>query len=845
MLSSDDPAPQAAPAMLARFALRERLGEGGMGQVWLARDPELDRDVAVKVLRPEVVTSERLATEARARLKREAQAMARLAHPNVIAVHEVGDVDNHVFVVMELVKGGTLRQWLAARARRVDAILDVFLQAGRGLAAAHAAGLVHRDFKPENVLVGDDGRARVTDFGLVGVGERVREPGPEPELPLSLTRTGAVLGTPAYLAPEVLRGGAATEQSDQFSFCVGLYEALWRQPPFPGETIQALFASVTAGAITPPPRRPPVPARVRKAILRGLASDPAARWPSMQALLDVLTTRRSRWLAVAAIGTGLAAIAAIAVVIPTGDEDPAGTTPSALPAPPPLPSPDPVQLTRLGGCNDSPSFVDDDTIVFEHYTGKQGDLFRIASTGGPPVQLNTPERSYESPTASARGEVLAIRAHADGLRTLERVRVDGNTTPVGAMPKKASDSGAVLSGETLYYLRSDNAQVRRRRDGVDEEVAHLPADRRALSLAVSPDERWLLIATSRTVGQCVIDLAAKPAVVRCETDPNRRGRPMLLGDSQHYLSGGADGLWRRRLDGREAPVRVLSEGIEGLSMTASADGRAIVYSACVQRTRLRVLATDGGVRDVMDGRHQDLAARGDGTLAMVRYVGIEESLLAVREPSGALRELTPRGQLVREPSWSIDGRRVAYRVAGVGGGIYIVDVSPYPPRRISAASTDISPVFLADGRVVVARYEPDQVSRLWLLDPETGLEKRVDERPTWPYDRDPVSGRILVGDLYRHRLWLWDPATGTETAVAHGDRGAAAQASVARDGQSVLAVWGRELWRLPIGGGAPTLLFRASEDVADLGRAVELPDGTIAFTEYYRAGELFRITLAP
>jgi len=325
VVERDDP----EAVTLARFALRERLGEGGMGQVWRARDPELDRDVAVKVLRPEVVTSAVRASEARARLKREAQAMARLAHPNVIAVHEVGDAADQVFVVMELVKGGTLRQWLDAGPRGVDAILDVFVQAGRGLAAAHAAGLVHRDFKPENVLVGDDGRARVTDFGLVGLGEHAAEAAPSGDAPLSLTRTGAVLGTPAYLAPEALRGGAATVASDQFSFCVALYEALWRQPPFPGDTVQALFSSVTRGALVPPPRQPRVPPRVRDAVVRGLAVDPGARWPSMQALLAELTARRSRWVVAGAGGVGLAAVAGIAIVALDGDREPTTTPPPA------------------------------------------------------------------------------------------------------------------------------------------------------------------------------------------------------------------------------------------------------------------------------------------------------------------------------------------------------------------------------------------------------------------------------------------------------------------------------------------------------------------------------------
>jgi len=411
------------------------------------------------------------------------------------------------------------------------------------------------------------------------------------------------------------------------------------------------------------------------------------------------------------------------------------------------------------------------------------------------------------------------------------------------MPAQASDETAVLAGDTLYYLRKDNAQLRRRRAGLDEEVVHLPPERRAINLDVSPDGRWVVIGTARTVGRCIVDTATQPVAMRCEADPTARGQPMVLGDSQHYLVGNAEGLWRRRLDGTGTPTRVAPERADGLTMSASADGRTVVYSTCVDRSRLRVLDRDGNVRDVLDGRHLELNARADGTLAMVRYVSVEESLLAMREPSGELREITPRGQLVREPSWSADGRRVAYRVAGANGGIYVVDVAPYPPIQISPASTDIAPVFLDDGRIAVARYEADQVSRLWVIDPDTKAATRVDDRPTWPYDRHPTTGQILVGDLYRHRLWFWDPKTGKETEVARGDRASAVYASVSRDGRSVIAAWWKEVWRIPIGGGEPTLLVKAGDGVDHLGRAVELPDGSIAFTEHVMAGELFRLDL--
>ena len=288
-------APLAPGDTLSRYVVIARIGRGAMGDVYAAQDPELERQVALKLLRPEG----RHVDELRQRLLREAQALARLSHPNVVAVHDVGRRGNRVFLAMELVEGGTLAEWLKPP-RRWDEVLRVFRDAGRGLAAAHAAGVVHRDFKPTNVLVGRDGRARVTDFGLASVAERVddgprEEPGAPPpaplEAPTSLTRTGALLGTPAYMAPEHLEGRGVDALSDQFSFCVALHEALYGVRPFEGRSLEALGQAMREGRVRPPGRESKVPARVRRAVLRGLRARPEERHPSLEALLEALAPR--------------------------------------------------------------------------------------------------------------------------------------------------------------------------------------------------------------------------------------------------------------------------------------------------------------------------------------------------------------------------------------------------------------------------------------------------------------------------------------------------------------------------------------------------------------------------
>jgi tetratricopeptide (TPR) repeat protein/predicted Ser/Thr protein kinase len=280
---------------VGRYRVLERIGSGAMGEVYRANDPDLHRDVAIKLVR---------SGGSEQRLLREAQAMAQLAHPHVIRVYDVGTVADKLFLAMELVTGQTLAEWF-----REDhgwrAVVRVMLQAGRGLAAAHAAGLVHGDFKPSNVLVAGDGRVCVTDFGLA----RSSDPSSAANGSTASDATG-VAGTPAYMAAEQFAGAAATASSDQFGFCAALYEGLYGKRPFAGPDVAALRAAVTAGAPKFPPR-PRLPSRLIRALRRGLAPDPAKRFASLTELLaelDRAARRRNRVVAAGAVGVvGLAA----------------------------------------------------------------------------------------------------------------------------------------------------------------------------------------------------------------------------------------------------------------------------------------------------------------------------------------------------------------------------------------------------------------------------------------------------------------------------------------------------------------------------------------------------------
>ncbi|HXJ22099.1 MAG TPA: tetratricopeptide repeat protein [Polyangia bacterium] len=336
-------APLARGAAIGRYVVLNLLGRGGMGEVYAAYDPELDRKVAVKLLRARIENGVTI-TEGRQRTMREAQAIARLSHPNVIVVFDVGTFLEQVFIAMEFVDGCTASYWSHAQPRTWQEVLKVYAAAGQGLAAAHEKGMVHRDFKPENIMVARNGEVRVMDFGLArqidgrrtttpvsppvttttakfgematdggtivlhrrdggasptatsdnhGVVEETRDTEPSPSAGVDLfgarlTRTGAIMGTPAYMAPEQFFKAATDARSDQFSFCVALYEALYGERPFPGNNIQSLVGNIVQGNIRDPPPGSKVPFWVRKVILRGLRPTPAERYPSMADLLEAL-----------------------------------------------------------------------------------------------------------------------------------------------------------------------------------------------------------------------------------------------------------------------------------------------------------------------------------------------------------------------------------------------------------------------------------------------------------------------------------------------------------------------------------------------------------------------------
>ncbi len=295
---------------IGRYIVIDPLGRGGLGEVYAAYDPELDRRVAIKLLTRRLDAD----PEFERRLVREGRALAKVTHPHVVAIYDVGTFGDRVFIAMELVRGATLAEWLDAAPRTWQQIRDVMLGAAAGLEEAHRCGLVHRDFKPSNVLVESSDRAKVLDFGLARAAVALeQDPAVPPDIAASsdvhriepaLTRTGTVVGTPAYMAPEQMNAAEVDARADQFSFCVACYEALFGVRPFTGRSLAELQVAIAQGVAATPRVDRRVPTWLRRAVVRGLAANPSERHASMTALARAMAADprapRSPWIVVAA-----------------------------------------------------------------------------------------------------------------------------------------------------------------------------------------------------------------------------------------------------------------------------------------------------------------------------------------------------------------------------------------------------------------------------------------------------------------------------------------------------------------------------------------------------------------
>ena len=442
---------------VGRFVVDRVIGMGGMGVVYAALDPELDRRVALKLLREE-------SEGRRERLAREAQALARVADPNVCAVYDIGTHDGRLFIAMELVDGQTLGQWWREARRDWRQVASVFAGAARGLAAAHGAGVIHRDFKPDNVLVGADGRVRVTDFGLAAWLPMV-DPPPSPAVEGHLTQSGTVMGTPLYMAPEQHAGNPTDERSDQWSFAAVLYEALHGSLPFDGRSEVDLAEAKAAGRIRPPPPGSRVPGWLDDLVRRGLAPHPEDRWPSMVAVAKALEHGRPRRrLAWAAAALAVAAVASSSALLSRHTDSGA-------------------EAGRLAALAERMEAE----LRIEHMAPPHDLRPALAKVRSEVEKLRTEAARDGGPASFALGKGLELLGDDDGARAAyERARADGFR-----IPRVAEGLGTVLSN--IYQREYERARASLAGQALDRRLAVLQAELSAPAsqlLASAGDEPW-------------------------------------------------------------------------------------------------------------------------------------------------------------------------------------------------------------------------------------------------------------------------------------------------------------------------------------------------------------------
>jgi hypothetical protein len=605
--------------------------------------------------------------------------------------------------------------------------------------AAHAAGLVHCDFKPGNVLVDKDGIVRVGDFGLARTVRRTTEPRSRASQVTVDLRGGSVAGltvagTPAYMAPEQF-DGVATPESDQFAFCVALWEALAGERPHADATIDSHTGLAMEGVRGP--RRPPPPAippYLARALERGLADEPGARFPSMQALLDALVppSKLRRY--------ALYAAAAAAVV--AGGTVVASRVSSYLERPwdgADVPARRALTFYASRGCASDPVFARGE-VVYGGIIHDQGDIYAVPATGGAPRQLTeTPTLDWRPNTGRRDGEVVYLRHD----RLPEDAAIDaldvaaGRATPL--LPHRFAWDAVVADGGLVYS--PDNPAGLEIADPDERRLVDPPSGDALLTVAVAPGGDYLAaIETNTNNGPSHVCIVGRHSGMRrCLEPPATEGRPAFGADGTVLYYGYFDGVHRydrtRERDELIVPAAPVMGGV-----AVSTDGSLLVYSACAPKSRVE---DDTYSRVIEDDRYASQpAVATTGAIAWVRDMeGV--GTLVYRDPTGPVRELTPRDfGSVRAPAFDPTGKRIVF---SSDNGLYYVKVDePGARHRISKDGTDSSPKWTADDTIVFYKENVAGDVRVWATRPEGGDARPLGDTTRWVYG---VRGNeILVGD---------------------------------------------------------------------------------------------------
>ncbi|HEY8376023.1 MAG TPA: protein kinase, partial [Nannocystis sp.] len=784
-------APLGRGARIDRYVIEDVLGAGGMGIVYRAVDPELGRPVALKLVRaPNGGSSP--TSQGQARLLREAQAMAKIAHPNIVTVYDVGVARDQVFVAMELVDGVSMSTWLRERPRSWREVLHVMQQAGRGLEAAHAAGLVHRDFKPDNILVGRDGRVRVVDLGLARPAaaptprehDRPTATGDaDPSLPreLDLTRTGAIIGTPLYMAPEQHLGEAVDARTDQYSFCVTLFEGLYGTFPFTGATYPELVCRVLGGGPDDPPRDARVPRWLHRIVLRGLSTAPDARYPSMSALLDALERGLSRkwrlWLA----GGLVAALGVAALVL--------GSAPTPLPAAAPI---DPSSA--------APALLSTAVQRQATFIGT-ADLPRLSPDGSHLAYVTERCNLFVQDLATGEARLLSRWPYIGDLRW----------SPDGATLLVSSEHGVFTipgDGGERAYIASGAAHVAWSSDGRTIVLTRYPPERITFVDLESGAERWipsglpstfiigvdwshtddrLLLLTQEASGSALWTIRPDGGKLRQihRMASNVVALPRWIGRdivTYHRESDDESELVALRLgpDGAAEEIGVLFRGGTLGEYDLSRDGKRLAYTAIHRNQNIvRMTAPPDGAPVAVDRLTTGTQTKRnpkpspDGTsLAFVMSAGSRTGHIFVMPlAGGAPRQLTAAPQHIVELAWSPDGRALAY-TADIDGEIQLwrLDLDGGDASRFTIDNLGIGLAWAPGDAILIQRSGSRNYA---VLDPNTGTHHPLvaDDSVGWmgyPFVAPDRTRIAVFWNRHERGIWSISLQDGAQTRFAPG-----------------------------------------------------------------------------
>jgi hypothetical protein len=833
---------------IGRYQLGALLGQGGMGVVYRARDPELDRALAIKLVRAGG------GEPGHARVLREAQAMARLRHPNVVPVFDVGVHDGAVYLVMPLLEGGTLGGWLRGGRRPWRDVVDRFLAAARGLAAAHAVGIVHRDFKPDNVLLGRGDEVQVADFGLAraaggAAGEDVRAELAASPLAAEVTDAGTVLGTPAYMAPEQLDGAPVDGRADQFGFCVALFEALHGRRPFEARADATTDLITLREAIHRGPASVRVdgdaPRWLRAIVARGLREDPAARWPSMDALGAAIEARRRRprRIAIGALaGVGVVGAAAVALVA-------AGVGRGGGPNGPGYRIDRAARIT-FGGCAAQPAFAPDGARIA--YVKRRGSEATIAleelAAGGGERVLGPGDEPAFSPdghrlAALAGGQVVVH----DLARPDEPPRVLG----------PSSSGPSWLGDDELVVGVGDRLLARPLAGGADRLLGRVPDGHVLRATAVGADRRVLVIHRADAgLAEAVV------AELRPDGSTRELRRGVLSTAGVHYdaarrvfryvqrRNSGQYQLFVQAMDGG-VPMPVATEQTPAGGFDVAADRGRLALSTCAEAARIVSVARDGSLADVTSpGGWRDNAPvpLDERRLVHTSSRSGQVQLWLLDRVTGDDRPLVPRES--SQPAISPDGATLVYsQVTGDGRlALRLAPIAaPGSPRELTDGHVDRAARFTRDGATIVFLRETGAGLVLHRVPAVGGLVTPLG--PTLvarAFDVAPDGGGVVYaapGDL-RSPLWqvALDGASPRRVDGSEQLGGAVRAVRFAPDGRRLLAVDGdRRLLELTLATGEVTTRWQVDgSEFSAIGQAAYDTDGArILVSLTSRAGDLW------